>query len=77
MKKQFLSILLCLCMVLMLCPATAFAEGETPEPIPQIAVTVDEPALGETPDFEPEFTATPADSVDLAGVSWWKISEDD
>ena len=26
MKKRILSILLCLCMVLMLCPVTAFAE---------------------------------------------------
>ena len=43
MRKRFFSILLCLCMVLMLFPVTAFAEGETPEPITQIAIEVKEP----------------------------------
>ena len=72
MKKRILSILLCLCMVLMLCPVTAFAEEIT-----EIAVTVDEPVIGANPDYTPEFTATPEGSVTLDEFFWYKISEDD
>lgn len=44
MKKRFFSLLLCLCMVLALCPVTAFAEGESREPITEISIEIQSPA---------------------------------
>ena len=45
MKKRMLSILLCLCMVLMLVPTTVFAE----EPTGTLAVTINGFQVGNTP----------------------------
>ncbi|MDD6033478.1 MAG: hypothetical protein PUC47_08390 [Oscillospiraceae bacterium] len=81
MKKQVLCLLLCCVMVLGLLPMTAFAED--PTPVTNIAVTVDQPVVGETPDFIPAFTAEPANSVrlDLGNEDgycfWFKIAEGD
>ena len=47
LKKRILGILLCLCMVLMLCPVTAFAEGETLTPVTEISVGTQAPVIGE------------------------------
>ena len=44
MKKRVLNILLCLCMVLMLCPVSAFAE----EPTGSLTITVDGFKVGKT-----------------------------
>ena len=48
MKKRFLCILLALCMVLMLVPQAAFSAE--PVPVESIAVIVEEPVIGGTPD---------------------------
>ena len=70
MKKRILSILLCLCMVLMLCPATAFAE----EP-PTLTVTVDNFEAGKILgdcmfSFETTNLDVPFDETDILGVTW-------
>ena len=52
-------------------------EAQNPQIVSTIAVTVDEPVIGANPDFEPEFTTTPADSVTLYDIYWYKISEED
>lgn len=72
MKKRILGILLCLCMVLALCPVTAFAEDE-----PTIAVTIDGFEVGKTPNdckytFEsniPGVTFSEEDIIDI----WWEV----
>ncbi len=58
------------------CVMSYIFEAKTTQPVSNIAVTVDEPVIGAKPDFEPEFTATPAGSVKLAECYWWKISVD-
>ena len=59
------------------CQLSYIFEAKVLQPVSNIAVTLDEPALGETPDFEPKFTAIPAGSVKLDECLWYKISEDD
>ena len=59
MKKRFFSILLSLCMVLMLFPATAFAEGNT-------GITISGPDVV-CAQQQYEFTVTAADGITLTG----------
>lgn len=59
------------------CQMSYIFEAKVLQPVSNIAVTVDEPALGETPDFSPAFTADPDGSVTLDEVYWYKISVDD
>ena len=51
-------------------------EARVLQPVSNIAVTVDEPALGNIPDFKPEFTASSENSVTLYNCYWLKISEE-
>ena len=76
MKKQILGILLCLCMVLMLCPVTAFAEGETPEPITQIAIEVEPPIVGESPEYGCGYSSTPSGVIYVDLDDWYRISKE-
>ncbi len=77
MKKRILSILLCLCMVLMLCPVTAFAEGEALEEITEIAVyDVKTPVIDEHPDYGSWlYSSTPSGVVNV-GLQWYQISKE-
>ena len=84
MKKRIGSIVLAICMVLVLVPTAAFAEGE-PEPVPsgsveKIVVTVKEPVIGEKPDYNPVYTMETAEGGVQQGwtvkATWCKISED-
>ena len=73
MKKRILSILLCLCMVLMLCPVAAFAE-ETGT----LAITVDNFEVGKTPaDITFSFASTNLGVTfskdDVAVIKWFMI----
>ena len=43
-------------------------------PVTSIAATITAPALGATPDYHPVFTSTPADSVELDEITWYKIA---
>ena len=43
-------------------------------PVTNIAATITAPALGATPDYHPVFTSTPADSVELDEITWYKIA---
>ena len=76
MKKQILGILLCLCMVLMLCPVTAFAEGETPEPITQIAIEVESPIVGESPEYGCGYSSAPTGVIYVDLDDWYRISKE-
>ena len=43
-------------------------------PVTNIAATITAPELGATPDYHPVFTSTPADSVELDEITWYKIA---
>ncbi|MGN0715531.1 MAG: hypothetical protein ACI4LN_06885, partial [Anaerovoracaceae bacterium] len=83
MKKRLVSIVLAICMVLVLVPTAAFAAEGDPAPVPvkKIAVTVDEPVIGEKPDYNPVYTMETAEGSVQQGwsviVTWCKIPEDD
>ena len=72
MKKRVLSILLCLCMVLMLCPVTAFAEGETLTPVTEINLYVDAPIIGEVVMDCRGSGSRPYD-VTESDITWYRI----
>ena len=71
MKKRILGILLCLCMVLMLCPVTAFAEGEALTPVTEISVGTQAPVIGEELSYSWSHSATD-DAVDV-DIDWYKM----
>ena len=75
MKKRFFSILLCLCMVLMLFPVTALADGEALEEITKIAVGVKTPILGENPEYSWSYRSTPNGVINV-DIAWYRISKD-
>ena len=72
MKKRLIGILLCLCMVLMLCPVTALAEGETLTPVTEIDVEIDAPVVGKQLQYSWSHSATPT-SVTGTKVFWSRI----
>ena len=76
MKKRILGILLCLCMALMIFPVTAFAEGETPEPITQIAIEVKTPIVGEHPEYGCGYSSTPTGVIYVNLDDWYRISKE-
>ena len=76
MKKRILGILLSLCMALMLFPATAFAEGETPEPVTQIAVEVEPPIVGEHPEYGCGYSSTPTGVIYVNLDDWYRIPKE-
>ena len=74
MKKivRFCALLLTLCMVLALLPATAFAATQI------AAVTVlglDAPVLNGTPDYSVEFRSTPANALSRCQIDWFLYDE--
>ena len=76
MKKRILGILLCLCMALMIFPVTAFAEGETPEPITQIAIEVKTPIVGEHPEYGCGYSSTPTGVIYVNLDDWYRIPKE-
>ena len=76
MKKRILGILLCLCMALMIFPVTAFAEGETPEPITQIAIEVKTPIVGEHPEYGCGYSSTPTGVIYVNLDDWSRIPKE-
>ena len=85
MKKRIVSIVLAICMVLVLVPTSAFAEGD-PAPVPSgpvtnIAVTVDEPVIGMEPDYTIDYTMETSEGIVQQDwtlqATWCEISEDD
>ena len=76
MKKRFISILLCLCMVFMLFPVTALAEGETPEQVTEIVIyDLTIPIVGEHPNYPSwMYSSTPSRSINV-GLQWYQISK--
>ena len=77
MKKRFISILLCLCMVFMLFPVTALAEGETPEQVTEIVIyDLTIPIVGEHPNYPSwMYSSTPSRSINV-GLQWYQISKE-
>ena len=78
MKKRFISILLCLCMVFMLFPVTALAEGETPEQVTEIVIyDLTIPIVGEHPNYPSwMYSSTPSRSINV-GLQWYQISKEE
>ena len=76
MKKRILGILLCLCMALMIFPVTAFAKGETPEPITQIAIEVKTPIVGEHPEYGCGYSSTPTGVIYVNLDDWYRIPKE-
>ena len=78
MKKRFISILLCLCMVFMLFPVTALAEGETPEQVTEIVIyDLTIPIVGEHPNYPSwMYSSTPSRSITV-GLQWYQISKEE
>lgn len=87
MKKKLFGILLALSMILCLFPIVALAEedeNQNPNPgqpifleVTQIAATITEPKLGQTPDYQPTLTADQENGVELDYVDWYKIAAAD
>ena len=77
MKKRFISILLCLCMVFMLFQVTALAEGETPEQVTEIVIyDLTIPIVGEHPNYPSwMYSSTPSRSINV-GLQWYQISKE-
>ena len=77
MKKRFISILLCLCMVFMLFPVTALAEGETPEQVTEIVIyDLTIPIVGEHPNYPSwMYSSTPSRSINV-GLQWYQTSKE-
>lgn len=74
MKKRIFSILLSLCMALLIFPVTAYAEDL--KPITEINVDVDNPIIGEHPEYSWSTTSTPTSVIDV-DLEWFQISKDD
>ena len=72
MKKRLIGILLCLCMVLMLCPVTAFAEGETLTPVTDISFYVDAPIIGEAL-IDGRWCGSRPYEVMEGSITWYRI----
>lgn len=70
---KLISVLLCCVLMLGLMPITAFAADT---PVTKITASVTAPVLGQTPDYAPVIVGTPADSVILTDVEWFKCDAD-
>ena len=74
MKKRIFSILLSLCMALLVFPVTAYAEDL--KSITEINVDVDNPIIGEHPEYSWSTTSTPTSVINV-DLKWFQISKDD